>query len=189
MKIFVVSINTSVDNVLKNYFLWKKKRLFQMYGPITYPFLKHLGEEIGYGKYEENLIGVEVFVDEVISHDEYDVFLEFPFSFGLEKIYDKFINDKFIFININKEDWLKNMNDLVRYYSHEGQPYQFEKLFCNHYAITEKIKIQDLNDDELSNIYDKHLEFALNFFADKTNVLILEKDDPELLDKIDSYIS
>lgn len=196
MKTFILSLNAVEIHLIKNYFGWKNKAFFHLYGSeskVLSPQESDIEEWqnlVGLAKYEESVNGAKNFINDVInSKNNYDVFIEFPFSFLFEYVYENFSNERYIYIDIDKNSWIAKMINMANVFSHQGNPYQFETFFCNYYNSTGKLKIQDLTEEELGQIFDLHKEKINNFFIDKENFIFLNSSDEDLITKINNFVS
>lgn len=179
MKICSISLNKSHLSKLKMFFTYQNKRVVNLYTSTMY--------ENSYNEYGNDISSVHSYIDKVFEKN--DVFLEFPFSFVYEYIYNKHPETKFIYVDIEKETWINEMNLLKELYSHDGKPHVFEEFFCNYYFQTGKTKIQDLSPEELSQIYDLHKFGIDSFFAGKDNFIKIDYDNLEFLEIIQGFTS
>lgn len=176
MKICVISLNACNGRELSNFFIENNVN-----SKYFYDF-----RVLELGSKEETLDGVKNYFDSI--YDDYDAFLEFPISFCFEHAYEVDPDTKFIYCDISKDEWIQKMrlvferNDIL-------EPYLFEEFFCNHYTQTGKVKMLDLTDEELSDIYDAHVLSVDTFFQNKNNFLKLNIDDADFLNKVKDFLN
>lgn len=176
MKTCVISLNRVTESNQREFFINSGKSMKYFYEFTQMPF----------GMYTENNAGIQEYMDTI--YDEFDIFVEFPVSFAYDYMYEKDPTTKFIYVNINKEIWIEKMMELKTMFPNSPQ-YCFEEFFCNKYITTETKVIKDLNALELSDIYDAHVEAVNNFFIDKGNIMFLDFDDVDILNKIETFIN
>ena len=176
MKIYVISLNASHGREISNFFI--ENRITNKY---FYDY-----ENLSLGYKSEDIEGVNSYFDYI--YDDYDAFVEFPISFCFQHAYEKDSSSKFIYLNMDKLEWIEKMKDLFLKYP-SPNIYVFEEFFCNHYIKTDKKKMLDLTDNELSQIYDAHLLAVDTFFENNENFLKLEGNDLQFLDKIKDFLN
>lgn len=181
MKIAVISLNLSGGQAVFNFLSTKKindKDISCKY------FYDYSAKKVG--DYEESLVGLNTYIDEI--YDQYDAFIEFPVSFGYEYLYSKDSDTKFIYIKRTLESWIEQMNNLKNSINYE-ESFYFEEFFCNHYVQTNKIKINDLTDEELEEIYNMHNQSVLSFFEESDNFISIDFADEFVFTKIGNFLN
>lgn len=176
MKICVISLNRCNGDYVRD--LLNEKDISTKY---FYNF-----ETLDPEQYTENIDGIRSYIDSI--YYAYDAFIEFPYSFAHEYMYEKDSDTKFIHIDIEKTAWIDKMNSLKDMFSHK-QAYLFEEFFCNYYLKTDKKMIQQLDDQELEDIYILHNQSIDEFFKDSSNYLKVDINDPEYLEKIIVFLN
>lgn len=176
MKIYILSLNASNGREISRFLTEKNvpNKYFYDY------------ESLEVGSKSENIDGVKNYLDSI--YDDFDAFIEFPVSFCFEYAYEKDPSSKFIYSNFNKSEWIDRIKS-VFLKNTSSKTYLFEEFFCNHYIQTGKNKMSDLTDDELSQIYDKHLLSIDTFFKNNENYLKLENDDIEFFTKLQNFLN
>lgn len=177
MKICLISLNyTRGDDIS---FLLTSKNLESLY---YYPFTTESLRQFG-----ETAEGINLYIDYV--YGKYDALLEFPYCMSFDYLYEKNPNNKFVYVDLPKQDWVQAMILSGNNGAYEGPAYAFEKFFCNKYVATGKDKMQDLTEEELGQIYDAHKNAVEEFFQDKGSLLRISHDDEYFSTKLTEYIS
>ena len=138
------------------------------------------------GSFAENQNGIVAHFNSLRSTDAY---IDIPTCLVFDKMYEKFPDAKFINITRPVDKWVASMKKVQNKLAHSGDPYLFEEAYCNFYAETGKTKIQDLTEEELRFIWSKHTEKIQNFFNNKINYLEVDLEDPEIGQKIRTFVN
>lgn len=176
-KIFGVSLGRNATQSLTDFLMKHGLTVTHFYQYNSVPL----------GTFSEDIKGI---LDHFESIPETDAYIDIPNCFIFEELYYKYPDAKFINITRPKNDWIASMKRINNAMGHDGDPYIFEEAYCNMYQKTDKKKIQDLTEEELGFIYDKHLDKVRSFFTDKANsYLELEINDIEINKKINIFIN
>jgi len=178
MKICVVSLNMCRGEEIASFLSLKNIKSEYLFSGTGYQGRK--------GKYQENVNGAKEYLDS--KYENVDAFIEFPFSFIHQDVFEKDNNTKFIFIDISKEDWLAKMNKTKNLFPHDDD-YLFEELYCNFYEATGKTNMLDLTDEDLSKIYDLHVASVNNSLLNNPNFIKIDYDDVDLINKISEFLN
>jgi hypothetical protein len=143
-------------------------------------------DNLNIGDYPESLEGVNQYIDD--QYISYDALVDLPHCFGYEHVYNSYPTAKFVYVKKNLDFWLESIKNAQNHYDHE-LPFIFEELFCNIYETTEKTKMEDLTEEELTNIYNYHNSAITNFFEGKENFLQVDIADPEITSKLKTFLS
>lgn len=176
MKACIISLNLSKGLAIKSHL--EEKNI-----PFTY-FYEFNNESLR--EYGETSQGIHKYIDSI--YESNDIFIEFPSAFEYEYFYNKDPNTKFIFVNIEKQEWISAINGL-KIFPLENSPYPFEEYFCKKYLDTEIIEIKNLTDSQLSEIYDSHIAMIDSFFSDKENLIKIDINDPLFFEIFDGFLS
>jgi hypothetical protein len=118
--------------------------------------------------------------------------VDIPTCLVFDRLYSMFPDAKYINITRPAKNWVDSMIKMKNHYTDrmgpDRDPFPFEEAYCNMYIKTGKNKIQDLTEDELYDIRQKHLEKVNAFFKGKENYLEVELSDPEIGNKIREFI-
>lgn len=178
MKICVVSLNMCRGEEIASLFSLKNIKSEYLFSGTGYQGRR--------GKYQENVNGAKEYLDS--KYEKADAFIEFPFSFIHQYVFEKDNNTKFIFIDISKEDWLAKMNKTKNLFPHDAD-YLFEEFYCNFYEATGKTNMLDLTDEDLSKIYDLHVASVNNSLLNNPNFIKIDYDDVDLVNKISEFLN
>jgi hypothetical protein len=141
------------------------------------------------GEFSENAEGI---LDHFKSLPYSDAHVDMPTCLVFDSLHEMFPDAKYINITRPAEDWVASMIKMKNHYIDRmgisRDPFPFEEAYCNMYIKTGKNKIQDLDEDELYAIRQKHLDKVKDFFKDKDNYLEVELSDPEIGKKIKEFI-
>ena len=143
-------------------------------------------EKLQYGEFTEDADGIENHFNTI---PYADVHVDIPTCLIFDRLYKRFPDAKFINITRPADDWVSSMQKMSRIMGHEHDPYIFEEAYCNFYIKTGKQKIQDLDREELLAIRSSHLEKINDFFKDKPGYLEVELTDPDISNKIATFIN
>ncbi len=142
-------------------------------------------DEVPLGSFSEDADGI---INHFNTLPYSDAHVDIPTCLVFDRLYKRFTDAKYINITRPAEDWVASMKKMRNFMGHDHDPYIFEEAYCNFYGYTGKRKIQDLDEDELLFIREKHLDKISNFFQDKDNYLEVELYDPEIGNKIKEFI-
>jgi hypothetical protein len=175
MKIFSVSLGRNGTQSLSKH--------LKDHGFTVTHFYKF--DAIKLGDFEENSDGI---LEHFNSIPDTDAHVDIPTCLIFDKMHEKFPDAKFINITRTPESWVSSMLKMKNMMGHSGDPYAFEEAYCKFYIDTEKTKIQDLTEEELLLIREKHLQRVSDFFDGKANYLEVDLLDAEISEKIKLFL-
>lgn len=176
MKILSVGLNLSAGRGLS---------AFLSDADITTKFFYDY-DSLSVGAYPESLEGANTYLAEhYLTHD---ALVDMPYCFAYESAYNSDSTTKFIYVKKDLASWLESAKNAQVHYDH-AEPYIFEELFCNIYGTTGKTKMEDLTEEELTNIYNSHDAAITNFFEGKDNFLQVDATDAEITSKLKTFLS
>ena len=176
MKILSVGLNLSAGKGLSSF--------LSDAGITTKYFYDY--DSLAINAYPESLEGANTYLAE--QYLTFDALVDMPYCFSYVAAYNSDPTTKFIYVKKDLESWLESSKNAQLHYDHET-PFIFEELFCNIYAETGKTKMEDLTEEELTNIYNSHDSAVTGFFEGKENFLQVSATDPEITSKLKTFLS
>jgi hypothetical protein len=143
-------------------------------------------DSLAVGSYPESLEGANTYL--VDQYLDCDALVDMPYCFSYVAAYDSYPDAKFIYVKKDLASWIESSKNAQLHYDHET-PFIFEEFFCNVYAETGKTKMEDLTEEELTNIYNSHDSAVTDFFEGKENFLQVSATDPEITSKLKTFLS
>lgn len=120
---------------------------------------------------------------------DFDGFVDIPYCFIYEYFIAKYPESKIIYIQRDLNSWIQSMININKMWAYEGDAFIFEKVYCKMYLNTNKTRIQDLTEEELSIIWIEHDKTILNYFNNNKNFLKVSLNDPDIGKKISSFLN
>jgi TRAP-type mannitol/chloroaromatic compound transport system substrate-binding protein len=140
-----------------------------------------------------NLFSIEEMKELILTYeDQWNAFTDIPYNTMYEEFYVKHPDAKFIMLTRSAEKWRDSLKAVYQNAINQDPTRVnldiYDKMLFWKYLDKNPTVLTDVSDDDYLTVHKRHTEAVLDFFKDKSNLLVLELGSPDIEWKIIEFL-